>query len=323
MITDEGRRLGRHWDRIDPGELDRYLIQEVEHPAYNPQSVLLRAFMIDRLFPTEADRIIEEELYFSACACFGLLGHREGWFPTLYRKVSSGSPDGELPFFLQSAMRDRLGGRFDLLELYTQIAACLTVGFDDFASPFGPVWRGFLRDKVSTKCRVLELGCGSANDYRFLDSFGVAAHLDYRGVDVSEPNVRNSIARFPSVDFAVGDVGALDADDGEFDTTFAFDLYEHLSAELLAAGLSESLRVTGDELWISLFNAADIPDHEICREGDYYWNLLSIPRLSEEMQKAGFLVEVVSVKNELEARFEDYRHYNDEAHIVIGRRDPT
>jgi hypothetical protein len=66
MITDEGKLLGQHWDRIDPVELDSYLIQDVEHPSYNPQSVLIRAFIIDRLFPSDANEIFEEELYFSS-----------------------------------------------------------------------------------------------------------------------------------------------------------------------------------------------------------------------------------------------------------------
>jgi hypothetical protein len=68
MITEEGRRLGEHWGRIGPRELDRYLVQDLEHPAYNAQSVLIRLFIIDRLFPAEATSIIEAELYYSACA---------------------------------------------------------------------------------------------------------------------------------------------------------------------------------------------------------------------------------------------------------------
>ena len=107
MITEEGMRLGRHWDRIGPSELDRYLVQDVEHPAYNPQSVLIRAFIIDRMFPREAMRIIEAELYYSACASFALSGNREGWFAPLYQ--------GPRNFFSVKVLRVNLEAGFKRL----------------------------------------------------------------------------------------------------------------------------------------------------------------------------------------------------------------
>lgn len=323
MITDEGKRLGAHWDRIGPTELNRYLIQEVEHPAYNPQSILIRAFLIDRLFPAEGDAIVEEELYFSACACFALLGQREGWFPALYRKLKQGCDDDGLPAFLRGESRERFGPAFDLMELYSEIAICLSVGFDDFSSPFEKTWRTFLGGRRSEGCEVLELGCGSANDYRFLEQFGVAEFLEYRGIDVSSSNVRNAASRFPKVTFTLDDVCDLDAKDKTVDVAFAFDLYEHLSPSSISTALSESLRITRDELWISLFNAEHIAHHEIRPEGDYHWNLLSIPELAAEIETEGFEAESISIAQELEGRFEGYRHYNTEAHILIARRKQT
>ncbi len=129
MITEEGEILGRHWDRVGLDTLDRYLVQDVEHPAFNAQSVLIRAFLIDRLFPGEGSELIEEELFLAACCCFTLVGNREGWFPDLYRKVKFGCPDSDLPIFLRPDNRDRLGSRFDLPELYSQLAVCIATGF--------------------------------------------------------------------------------------------------------------------------------------------------------------------------------------------------
>ena len=273
MLTEEGRLLGQHWDAIGSSKLDRYLIQEVEHPAYNAQSVLIRAFFIDRLFKGEANYIIEKELYFSACACYGLLAQREGWFSALYRNLKSGNNDKKLPFFLQTESREQFGTHFNLLDLYTQILQCSSVGFDEFVSPFEDIWRSFLGTRRSLGCKVLELGCGSANDYRLLDSYGVAAFLDYIGIDVSCSNIHNANHRFPKVKFIIDDVCSMDFNDEIFDVCFAFDLYEHISPNYLTSALIESLRVTRDELWISLFNADNIPHHKIQPKNGYHWNL--------------------------------------------------
>lgn len=320
MITDEGQKLGHHWDLLGEEMLDRYLIQDVEHPAYNAQSVLIRAFLVDRFFPIEGRQLIDEEIYFAACSCFALLGHREGWFSELYRKLKLGCSDSDLPAFLRSEYRERLGSRFSLLDLYSEIAISIIVGFDDFRSPFESLWRDFLRGRKTDRTRVLELGCGSANDYRFFDSYGLTSLVDYSGIDVSKTNIRNAKKRFPNAEFSVGDVCAIEASDQSFDVTVAFDLYEHLSMDALSAGLSESLRVTKDEHWISCFNAADIPIHQIRPVDDYHWNLLSLSELKEFIQIQGFDVEIVSTSQQFEDRFEGYRHYNQEAHILIANR---
>lgn len=323
MITEEGKVLGRHWDRIGSDLLDRYLIQEVEHPAFNAQSVLIRAFLIDRLFPGAGSEIIEEEIYFASCCCFALLSHREGWFPDLYRKVKSGYQDSELPVFLRSSNRERLGSRFELFDVFSELAICLTTGFDDFRSPFESLWKEWIRSRNTEPFKMLELGCGSANDYRFFDSYGLTDLFEYSGIDVSEANVRNAKKRFPDVQFRIGDACAIRATDQTFDVTLAFDLYEHLSADALTLALSESLRVTKDELWVSLFNAADISFHQIRPVDDYHWNLLSLSELQRDIDTQGFDVEIISIPQQLESRFEGYRHYNQEAHILIASRRPT
>lgn len=323
MITKEGKVLGQHWDRIGSDTLDRYLVQDVENPAFNPQSVFIRAFLLDRLFPGEASGLIEEELFFATCCCYALLGHRIGWFPDLYRKVKSGCPDPDLPVFLRSGNRQRLGARFELSDVYSALAICIATGFDDFRSPFERLWRDWIRSRDAEPFKILELGCGSANDFRYFDSYGLTALCEYSGIDVSEANVRNAKRRFPHVQFRVGDACAIGAADQSFDVTVAFDLYEHLSEDALSLAVSESLRVTKDELWISLFNASDITSHQIKPVDDYHWNLLSLCELQRDIQARGFEVEIISVSKQLEGRFEGYRHYNQEAHILIATRRST
>ena len=323
MITEEGMRLSQHWDRIGPRELDRYLIQDVEHPAYNPQSVLIRAFIIDRMFPREAMQIIEAELYYSACASFALCANREGWFAPLYHTLMHGSAGYELPPFLRKKYRDRFSSYFDVSDLFDQLAICLAVGFDNFSSPFEEIWRNFLKGRQFRRCHLVELGCGSANDYRMWSACGVSSLLEYTGIDVSKANIGNAQRRFHDETFLVDDICSIDAGNQSFDVTVVFDVYEHLSPSSLSTALNESLRITRDECWMSFFNAADIPQHTFREVDDYHWNVLSISMLEEEVRATGFDVEIYSVPEILETRFDGYRHYNREAHILAATRKRT
>ncbi|MEI6654303.1 MAG: hypothetical protein WCP45_06010, partial [Verrucomicrobiota bacterium] len=54
---------------------------------------------------------------------------------------------------------------------------------------------------------------------------------------------------------------------------------------------------------------------------DYHWNTLSLSETSRHLGAAGFSTEVVSIADVLEQRFPGYQHYNQAAHILIGRRD--
>ena len=323
MITEEGARLGQHWNRIGADQLDRYLVQDVEHPAFNAQSVLIRSFIIDRFFPGEATDLIEAELYYSACASFALYRNRKKDFASLHQAVQGKPSEFELPPFLEQGFRDPYSRYFEVAELYDEIANCLSTGFDHFSSPFEMVWRDFLKGREFRQCRLIELACGSANDYRMWDACGVAALLDYTGIDISSANIANARKRFPDVNFAVGDICLIAADDQSHDVSVAFDVYEHLSPPSVISALEETLRVARDECWISFFNVADRPEHKFVEVGDYHWNLLSIPLIAEEVRASGFDVEIFSVPGILEAKFEGYRHYNREAHLLAATRNPA
>lgn len=316
MITLEGRRLAERWSRYGRSSLDSYLIQDVEHPGINPQSVLVRAFIVDRLFPGEFVDMIEEELAFSACACHALRENREGQFPGFHREITGGS--GRLPEFLRKIGESP--GRFSLPGLADELAKCLTVGFDGFHSPFAKLWREGLAGRVAGKPEILELACGSANDYRHWDACGVAALADYTGMDVCGGNIENAKRRFPDVKFVEGDACRVAGNDAGFDVVLAFDLLEHLSADGLDAALGEMVRLSRDEVWLSCFNAVDSPAHEFREVEDYHWNTLSVRALAARLESEGLVTEVVSIAGELEARFAGYTHYNREAQIVIGRR---
>ena len=333
-LTREGRQMGKVWSRYGSAQLDRYLIQEVEHPALNAQSVLMRSFLMDRLFPGRFHDLIERELYFSAVASFGLLALREGWFSQLRDALLSAGeddipgPDPALPGFLTVGFRPAPG--FSVTGLMDQLLECSRQGFDQFKSPFEDEIRQALASSTAgeggtpdRRPMVLELACGSANDFRFWHQFGFADRIDYCGVDVCPENIANARTRFPQHDFRVADACALPMADASADVVVAFDLYEHLSEQALEQAIAETARVSRDELWLSFFNAAPVSAHEFRPVDGYHWNLLSLDLLVRELALHDFQSQVVDVAAELSARFPGYRHHNEQAFVLLaGRLDP-
>src|SRR5205807_10626888 len=108
---------------------------------------------------------------------------------------------------------------------------------------------------------VLEPACGSANDYRFLESFGIARLLNYHGFDLCEKNVQNARALFPAAAFACGNIFEIRAADKSFELCYAHDLFEHLSLDGLKAAVHEICRVTRQGLCLSFFQMDERPDH--------------------------------------------------------------
>jgi len=320
MITAEGHQLGLHWSCYGPKYLDSYLIQNVEHPAINPQSVLTRAFVVDRLVSARFETIIEDELLFAACACHALQQHSKGRLSELLKCIQQEPPHAELPRFLSPDFLSRQRCHIDLKQLIMTLGACITLGFDWMQSPFEKIWSRALADIKPAGERMLEVGCGSANDYRFWDRYGIARLIDYTGIDVCATNVSNAQTRFPNARFRLGDACSIDEADGTFKVVFCFDLLEHLSEQAIGAAMSEFERLSQDEIWISTFNAGPFANHQIRPVDGYHWNTLSLCELSQHLNDAGFAPEIVSVSAELERRFCGYHHYNQNAYILIGRR---
>ena len=94
---------------------------------------------------------------------------------------------------------------------------------------FQTIWREVLRGEQAERISVSEPACGSANDYRFIDGYGIGRLIDYAGFDLCEKNVRNAKALFPEACFKVGNVFEIEATDNGFDFCFVHDLFEHLS----------------------------------------------------------------------------------------------
>ena len=182
---------------------------------------------------------------------------------------------------------------------------------------FELMWYITLNDREAGNISVLEGGCGSANDYRFLHSFGVAEFLTYTGIDICEKNIANARRRFGSVNFAVGNIMNIPAEDNSYDYSFVHDVFEHLSVEATETALAELSRVTRRQACLSFFNMADIPEHVVKPTGLYHWNTLSLSKICKILSRSAYDIDVVHIDTFLKENYEGADYHNKNAYTLI------
>ena len=333
----ETRALVRSWMRHDREDLRDYLVDDVEDPRINVQSVLMRHFLIEELFPGRFLALKEHDLRFAAtmnwflriirqpggeevttAALDSLLGVTEGEAETgvpefvaeTFAMLPGEADGGAVPDYLTDAMV----GRPD---------APGNPGIEEpVLASFEPVWRTALAREPGRRVSTLEMACGSANDYRYLDVFGIARFLDYVGIDLCQKNVLNAREMFPDVPFRTGNAMEIDAADGEFDLCIVQDLLEHLSVEAMERAVSELCRVTRRRLCIGFFNMHDREEHIVRPVDDYYCNELSLERTRAVFEQHGCAVEAVRVGAFLESRFGCGETHNAAACTFIIHKRP-
>jgi len=321
----ETERLKESWMRYDRATLHDYLVRDVEDPRINVQSILTRHFLIERLFGKRFDAIMEQELR------FGLVMN---WLIGLQKKLVK---VGQLYAVLDSLLagEDEAEGleippyiseTFAALALPNYICDLLcwapvetTEGPipEYLISTFQAIWREVLAGEQSQRISVLEPACGSANDYRFIEAFGIARLLDYMGFDLCEKNIRNARQMFPDVCFKVGNVLEIDAEDGAFDYCFVQDLFEHLSVEAMEAAIAEICRVTRKDICAGFFNMHDGERHIVRAVGDYHWNNLSMFETKAIFERHASAVQVIHIDTFLRSRFRCGDTHNKGAYTLI------
>jgi len=170
------------------------------------------------------------------------------------------------------------------------------------------------------RASVLEAACGSANDYRFLDAYGIARLIDYTGFDLCEKNIANARALFPGVRFEVGNVFELPAADCAFDFCLVHDLFEHLSLKALEVAVRELCRVTRRGLCVGFFNLDEIREHRVKPVEEYHWNTLSMARTKALFAGCGFAVQVIHLGSFLRQQVGYDQTHNPNAYTFVLRR---
>lgn len=320
-FSGEEERLRLAWDERPKEYLDSYLVEGVEDPRINLQSILTRALIADTLVPNRFDALIGAELRFGLCLTW------------LVRQLEAGRNSWDILDHLEQ--RDQANCPSFLIETYETlqhddcpIPDYISQALADFRahesvlgapefSTFERIWKGALAECPEAALSVLEPGCGSANDYRFMVSYGFGRLLRYTGLDISAKNVANARKRFPATPFVQGSVLGIPAGAGAYEHVFAFDLFEHLSPAAFEKAVGEVLRVARKEAWLSFFNMSGIRDHEFHDIGKYHLNRLSIERTVELCLQHAANVEVVEISKLVNQKFGYAGYYNPNATTLI------
>jgi SAM-dependent methyltransferase len=327
-LISESNRLRNAWNRHDSDVLDRYLVSDVEDPRINVQSIISRGFLIDSIWPDEFTGLIREEIRFGICLSFILRFLKGNCSQASRRRLLEALENGAvacsgagIPPYLRLAFESAYDGRAELPDYITEALAARTVDGewlpDSALSTFEHIWHRILCGREADRISVIEPACGSANDYRYLDSFGVGGFLEYTGFDICDKNIANARRRFPGVRFEVGNVLSIAVEDGCYDYLFVHDLFEHLSPAALHVSLSEICRVTRKQACLSFFNMANIDEHIIKPAGPYHWNRLSFRKVQEVLMNSARHIDVIHIDAFLKDNYGCADYHNKEAYTFI------
>ncbi len=308
----ETAKLERSWMRHDSDKLRHYLVAGVEDPRINAQSILSRHFLIQASCGAALQELMDQEHRFGVVMnwLLNLLrtsSETEELDAVIYalRRRADNAEGIHIPrFILQSfaslpvvACGLKVPNYIQIfLENSTLVAGKLQ-GDPASLDTLQGLWNTVLDRHLASKefdansplhPMVIEPACGSANDYRFLEAYGLTRVLAYTGVDLCEKNVLNARELFPGVHFACGNAFALPFPDKSFDFCFVHDLFEHLSLEGMEQAIAEVCRVSRAGICAGFFNMHETAEHRVVPDEDYYWNDLSLVRTRESFAQLGF-----------------------------------
>jgi hypothetical protein len=328
----ETKKLQKSWMQYEPAMLRDYLVEDQEDPRINIQSILTRHFLLEHLFGNRFEALRQEELRFGAVLNWLLKLFAQGMeaddahtLQNALVKRADHAAGFEIPHFVSKTFAGLPATR-DGLRIPNYIAQALRPvqieparpGLPDEAtSVFQSLWRKLLARRRPPPISMLEPACGSANDYRFLESFGLARLLDYTGFDLCAKNIANARALFPDARFGVGNVFEIRSRARAFDACCVHDLFEHLSIKGMEAAIAEICRVTRRRICAHFFNMAEIDDHIIRPTDDYHWNTLSMARVREEFTRHAATVQVLHIGTFLRWSLQCPLNYNDGAYTFI------
>jgi SAM-dependent methyltransferase len=333
----ESGKLAGSWMRHEPAWLRGYLVVGVEDPRRNLQSVLSRHFLIRALAPGRFEPLMVEEYRFAAVMNWlaevarnaGLTEVLEAVLFALQRGADN-AEGIEIPrFVLQTyaalpvAPADSgLANYLESLLTETRIIEGQPVLHEPSLNTFQRLWSRQLATLAPPPARlsVLEPACGSANDYRFLHSYGIARWVDYTGFDLCAHNLENARALFPDTRFEPGNIFEIAAPDRAFDLCFVHDLFEHLSLAGLRVAVRELARVTRSGACVGFFNMDEIPEHRVRPTEEYHWNTLSMAGMKALFAAEGFRVQVLHIGSFLRGQLGCEQTHNPNAYSFLLER---
>ncbi len=279
LRTEEGKLQG-NWRQYKQETLSRYLVSGYQDPRINIQSILARHTLVRELFGSEFDALMHEEIV---------------WAVELNNALRLRA--AELGVKIKTTTNPERQAEIDRAA---EVIA-------DRVDAFRGRWQKALAGRQAPTLSVLELACGSANDYRTFDAYGIARFLDYTGVDLNESNIANARQMFPDINFRVGSVLSLPEADRSVDYVIAFDIMEHLSLAASKHATNSAMRICRRGIYIAYFLMDEIPNHKERPVRNYHRNLISAPRIRRKMANAFETVELIRISDMLRDTY-DYPH---------------
>jgi hypothetical protein len=322
FLENETGELVRSWEDYDWHFLADYLVKDVQDPRINIQSILSRHFLIDKLFGDWPSYLMDHEIRFSLVVNWlmrlikgGVIHDELSSFQDALFNGESSSLGLEIPGYISET--------FQMLSVENYVCDMLTTGppedeekcFDDYLlNTFGRIWAEELQCRGAERVSVIEPACGSANDFRFIESFGISRFVDYAGFELCDNNVYNALSMFPDVDFKAGNVLEIDREDDAYEYCFVHDLFEHLSVEAMEVAIAEVCRVTKKQACVHFFNMSDSDEHVVEKTGHYHWNMLSCDKTKEVFLRHASKVEVVCIDDFLAEKYNCSDTHNKDAY---------
>ena len=321
----ETEGLKKSWMRYDRKTLRDYLVQDVEDPRINIQSILTRHFLIKRMFGELFNDLMEHELRFGLVMNWLLMLRKKlvnvGRLHAVLEALLAGEENAEgleIPPYISDTFATLAVPNYMCdLFCWSPVEATDVPIPEYLMSTFQVIWREVLAGEQSQHISVLEPACGSANDYRFLDAFGIARLINYVGFDLCEKNISNAKQMFPHECFKVGNVLEIEAEDEAFDYCFVHDLFEHLSIEAMKTAIAEICRVTRRGICTGFFNMHEGGQHIIRKVGSYHWNNLSMVETMEIFNRYASSVQIIHIDTFLRSNFRCGDTHNNGAYTLI------
>jgi ubiquinone/menaquinone biosynthesis C-methylase UbiE len=285
------------WAGYKTENLEFYLVTGYQDPRINAQSILARHMLVRALFGSDFDDLMREELLYAV----------ELNEAIRVRAV-------ELGITLDISGPDALANKARVCEVIA-----------DRAPIFGERWRAALAVRVAPPLSVLEFACGSANDYRAFADYGIAAFLDYTGIDLNDTNITNAKRMFPVINFRVDSILSLPEADHSIDYVIGFDILEHLSLPAKRTAMDAAVRICRRGVHFAFFRMDEIPDDIINPVRNYHSNTLSAPRMREYMGERFSSTQLINIPELLERDFGAEHFDNPKAVTLIaeGLKKPS
>ncbi len=294
-LLKETENLSQSWIKNDSEKMKEYLVTGFENPRINMQSVMTRHYFINEIFGDRFNDLMEEEIQF----CIKI--HKDLKEEEKRMEASASDEEKKIPRYLQWKNLEKVVSS-DTWDIYMN-------KWSQTLKPF--------KEASNKKIKVLEVACGSANDYRFLHAYGIAEFIDYTGIDITEMNIYNAEKMFPPIDFRVGNALDIDASDGEFEYVLVSDLLEHLSMEGLEKAVNEICRVSSSKLIVHFFSMQDIAEHKLNPIRNYHWNWLSLTKTRQLFENWSNVTDIICVKDFWKNIYGYSEYYNKNSHTFF------